>query len=101
MNQAEIQALFAQFASPLTPLAAISGAKESMETLDKNLWIAMLGGEEIENQMWEQMRQADDGDSGMLDLIRRCFAEEMKPALGVEQLDALREHYGMKVKRDD
>ncbi len=101
MNQTEIHALFTQFAAPLVPLAALAGSKESMETLAKNLWIAALGGEEIENEMWEQMQQADEGDSGLLDSVRWCFDEEMKPALGKEQLAALRKHYGIKVELDD
>lgn len=101
MNQTEIHALFTQFAAPLVPLATLAGSEKSMETLAKNLWIAALGGEEIENEMWEQMQQADDSDSGLLDSIRWCFVEKMKPALGEQQLAALRKHYGIKVQPND
>jgi hypothetical protein len=90
MEQSDIQKLFIGFAAPLFGFAALGGRKKSVEELARNLWVAMLAGNEAEEQMWTSLA---DADADLCDTVKRCYFEEMKPLVSKEQLAALRQRY--------
>ena len=98
MDQEEVQSLFERFAAPLAAYVALGGRKESMETVARSLWVSMIGGPEIEEQMWTELGKPGNVDVNLLESIRRCYLEEMKPAISDEQLAALRRRYGIRVE---
>jgi len=93
MKQEEIRKHFAEFAAPLTSFVALGSDKESVEQLARNLWAAMLGGEEVEQQLWSALEENGQIDTSILDLVKRCYDEDMKPTLSQDQLMELRQHY--------
>jgi hypothetical protein len=101
MEQTEIQSLFRGFAAPLAPYVKLGGRKEAIETLARNLWMAMLAGPAAEREVWETMQGAEDVPVEFLELIHRCYRNEMKAAVTAEQLAALREHYGIRAHEEN
>ena len=89
-----IRRQFAEFAAPLVSFIAFGSEKESVEVLAKNLWAAMLDGEEVEQQLWLALEENGQIDANILALVRRCFYEDMKTTLSPDQLTELRNHYG-------
>jgi len=100
MDQTDIQSLFRKFASPLAQYVTLGGRQEAVETLARNLWMAMLAGSAAEKEAWETMRGAADVPGDFLDLIHNCYRDQMKPAVSPEQLAALRKHYGIRVPEE-
>ena len=96
MDQEDVQSLFERFAAPLAAYVALGGRKESMEMVARSLWVTMIGGPQIEEQMWTDMRETGDVDASLLESIRTCYAEEMKPVVSDEQLAALRQRYNIR-----
>ena len=70
---------------------------EHAEMLVRVLWMAMITDREFEEQTWKTLRTRGNLDDDLLDAIRTCYFEKMKPVVGPEQLAALRERY--KVRR--
>ena len=95
MDQAEIQQMFRHFSEPLAFYAALGARKEAVESLARNLWAALLGGEELEAATWQQIEQSGGIDGSLLASVRACYDTEMKPRVSGEQLDSLRRHYGI------
>jgi hypothetical protein len=71
----------------------LGGRQGAAETLARNLWLAMLAGPEAEEEVWRAMGEASGADVGLLESLRQCYLNQMKPAVGRQQLDDLREHY--------
>jgi hypothetical protein len=97
MEQTDIQSLFREFAAPLGQYMTLGGRKEAVETLARNLWMAMLAGPAAEKELWEAMQGAAEVPGEFVDIIHRCYRDEMKPTVSAEQLAALRKHYGIRV----
>jgi len=97
MKQDEIRTQFSEFAVPLTSFVSLGSQKDSVEVLAKNLWAAMLGGDEVEKELWSALEENGQIDANVLALVRRCFYEDMKPTLSLDQLAKLREHYGFEM----
>jgi hypothetical protein len=91
MEQKEVQAVFLRFATPLTTLVALGADKKAATELSRNLWMAMIGGADVEEQVFEAMRQTS---SELYDVLHRCYTEQMKPQVSEEELEALRTRYG-------
>jgi hypothetical protein len=101
MEQTDIQSLFRQFAAPLGRFRTLGGRKEALETLARNLWMAMLAGPAAETELWEAMQAAADVPREFSELIQSCYRDEMKPTVTAENLAALRAHYGIRVVEED
>jgi hypothetical protein len=96
MNQNEAQALFLKFAAPLAFYVRLGGRKEAIESVARTLWAAMLGGPAVEEQVWNSLRTSEV-DSGVIESIRACYYDEMRPQLSDEDLGALRQRYGIEM----
>ena len=91
MKQKEVQATFLRFATPLTTLVALGADKEAATELSRNLWMALIGGPDVEEHVFAAMRETS---SDLYDVLHRCYTEQMKPQVSDEELAALRERYG-------
>ena|ERR1700722_8078851 len=97
MDQAEVQTLFRKFAAPLAGYAATSPArKELAEMLARNLWTAMIGGPEMEEETWKVFKKHAKLDDDTLQPIKKLYFEQMKPVVTEEQLVALRQRYRLR-----
>ena len=101
MEQTDIQSLFREFATPLGRYVTLGGRKEAVETLARNLWMAMLAGPAAEKEFWDTMQGAAEVPSESVELIHRCYRDEMKPTVSGEQLASLRKQYGIRVTEED
>ena len=90
MQQDEVQAVFVRFAAPLMSLVALGASQEAANELSRNLWLALIGGEEVERQLFDAMRESS---SELYDVLQRCYTEQMKPQVSAEVLAALRARY--------
>lgn len=61
----------------------------------------MITGPEIEVETWEILKTKGNLDDELLDSIRSCYYEKMKPVVGAEQLAALRDRYKVTKDLDD
>ena len=94
MDRSEEEALFRQFAAPLTEYAAISpDRRELAELLARTLWLAVIAGPETEEQTWEFLKQQTSLDEESLQPIQEMYYEQMKPVPNEAQLAALRTRY--------
>jgi hypothetical protein len=90
MNETVVNELFSRFAAPLVPFVQLGADVEAAEALARNLWIAMICGGETEQQVWDQLHAAN---SELFDILRRCYADQMRPTVDDETLARLREWY--------
>ncbi len=97
MTPEEVQDLFLKFATPLAFYVRLGGRKEAMESVARTLWVAMLGGPSVEDQVWRELKNSPHIESGLIESIQTCYREEMKPQLSEENLTALRLRYGIKI----
>jgi hypothetical protein len=93
LDQTAIQALFQEFAAPLGRYVTLGGRAEAATELARNLWVALIAGPEAEEQVWQSMQESAGGQVGLLESVRACYLEEMKPVVSRQQLAALRDHY--------
>ena len=91
MEQEEVQAAFVRFAAPMMSLVALGADKKAANELSRNLWVAMIGGPGVEQEVFDAMR---DTDSDLYDVLHRCYTEQMKTQVSADELAALRERYG-------
>ena len=91
MEQNEVQAAFLRFATPLSALVDLGADKKAATELSRNLWMAMIGGPEVEEQVFDAMRETN---SELYDVLHRCYTEQMKTQVSDEELAALRLRYG-------
>ena len=98
MNQEEAQALFQKFAAPLAPHVTSADRKESAESLVRSLWLALLTGPEIEEALWKGLKDTAKLDDDLIEAVKQCYEEKMKPVVSAEQLAALRQLYQVKRK---
>jgi hypothetical protein len=91
VEQKEVQATFLRFATPLTTLVALGADKKAATELSRNLWMAMIGGPDVEEQVFEAMRETS---SDLYDVLHRCYTEDMKTQVSDDELAALRARYG-------
>ena len=96
MDRSAIQELFQEFAAPLGKYVVLGGRKEAATQLASNLWAALIAGPQAELQMWESLEQSGGAYAAMLDSIRTCYLEQMKPVVSSETLAAIRQHYGIR-----
>ena len=97
MTDKEVHDLLQEFAAPLAPYVTSPDRETSAKALVETLWLAMITGPEIEVETWEILKTKGNLDDKLLDSIRSCYYEKMKPVVGAEQLVALRDRY--KVRR--
>ena len=97
MTDQEVRDLLQKFAAPLSPYVTSPARKASAEMLVRVLWMAMITDREFEEQTWKTLKKRGRLDDDLLDAIRTCYYEKMKPVVGTEQLAALRKRY--KVRR--
>jgi hypothetical protein len=97
MNQEEAQALFQKFAAPLAPYVTSAARKEAAESLARSLWLALVTGPEIEETVWRGLKDTARLDDDLIEALKQCYEEKMKPVVSGEQLAALRQRY--KVER--
>lgn len=90
MEQEEVQAAFIRFAAPLMSLVAMGADKAAADELSRNLWVAMIGGPDVEQQVFDAMRESS---SELYDVLQRCYAEQMKPQVSDQELADLRARY--------
>ena len=91
MKKNEVQDAFVRFAAPLMSLVALGADKAATNELARNLWVAMIGGPDVESQVFDAMRESS---SELYDVLHRCYTEQMKTQVSDEELAALRERYG-------
>ncbi len=97
MTDKEVHDLLQEFAAPLSPYVTSPDRETSAKALVETLWLAMITGPEIEEETWKILKTKGNLDDELLDSIRSCYYEKMKPVVSSEQLAALRERY--KVRR--
>ena len=97
MNQEEAQALFRKFAAPLAPYVTTAARKEAAESLVRSLWLALVTGPEIEEALWKELKDTANLDDDLIEALKQCYQEKMKPVVSPEQLAGLRQRY--KVQR--
>jgi hypothetical protein len=97
MTDKEVHDLLQAFAAPLSPYVTSPDRETSAKALVEILWLAMITAPEIEEETWTILKTKGNLDEELLDSIRTCYYERMKPVVGAEQLAALRERY--KVRR--
>lgn len=95
MDQAEVQQLFRRFAEPLAEYVLLGARKESAEALARNLWAALIGGEEVEKETWHAIEQTGGIDANLLHSVRACYENEMKPKISANELAMVRARYGI------
>jgi predicted nucleic acid-binding protein len=94
MSQAEVQALFRQFGSPLAQYASTSPDRQELaEMLITNLWSAMIAGPQVEEETWSVLKTKAHLSDEHLEPIREVYYQQMKPTVSEEQLAALRLRY--------
>ncbi len=91
MEQQEVQAAFKRFAAPLMAFVSLGADQAAANELSRNLWLAMIGGPDIEKKVFDAMRESS---SELHDVLHRCYIEQMKTQVSDEELAALRERYG-------
>jgi hypothetical protein len=98
MTQADVQALFQKFAAPLAPYVTSAGRQRGAEMLARTLWQALILGPEMEAATWKALK--DDGKiaDDLIEAIRQCYTEKMKPVVNEEQLAVLRQRYEVQGK---
>jgi hypothetical protein len=97
MTDKEVNDLLQEFAAPLSPYVTSPDRETSAKALVETLWLAMITGPEIEEETWKTLKTKGNLDDDLLDSIRTCYYEKMKPVVSAEQLAALRDRY--KVRR--
>src|SRR4029077_3865722 len=97
MNQEEAQALFQKFAAPLAPYVTSAGRIETAESLARSLWLALVTGPEIEETVWKGLRDTARLDDDLIEALKQCYEEKMKPVDSGARHAALRQRY--KVER--
>ena len=97
MTDKEVHDLLQEFADPLSPYVTSPDREASAKALVETLWLALITGPEIEEVTWKTLKTKGNLDDDLLDWIRTCYSEKMKPVVGAEQLAALRVRY--KVRR--
>lgn len=97
MTDKDVHDLLQAFAAPLSPYVTSPARETSAKALVEILWLATITGPEIEEETWKILKTKGNLDDDLLDSIRTCYYEKMKPVVGAEQLVALRERY--KVRR--
>lgn len=98
MTDAEAKALFQAFAEPIFWNAKAAAARPMAESLARSLWLALLTGPEIEQTIWELLKEKMHLDDESLDLVREVYTSKMKPQISPEQLAALRLRYKIQRK---
>src|ERR1022692_2438604 len=100
MDQAKVQALFRQFASPLADYAAISTQRrEGAEFMARTLWTALIAGPEMEEETWKILKTTGKLDADSLLAIQELYYEKMKPVVTDEEIADLRQRYQLKRKK--
>jgi hypothetical protein len=92
MHEDEIRELFQQFATPLASFVSLGARQGSAEQIARNLWAALLGGPDVEAEVW---RAVEGTESALVDTLKQCYETEMKPLVTRQQLTDLRSHYGI------
>ncbi len=95
MDVETIQSVFQRFAGPLYGFSALGGRKDAIDELARNLWLVLLGGPAAEREFWEQM---DQSQNDLAESVRECYQQQMKPLVEDDELQQVREHYGIQVK---
>jgi hypothetical protein len=97
MEHAEAQALFRKFAAPLAGYAATSPPRQALaEMLARNLWMAMIAGPAMEEEMWKVFQKRANLDDDSLQPIKQLYFEQMKSVITDEQIAALRQRYRLR-----
>ena len=92
MEQAEVQALFRKFSTPLADYGATSAArKELAEMLARILWRAMIAGTETEEEIRNVLKSTRKLGDDSLQAIQQLYFNQMRPLVSEEQIAALRE----------
>ena len=91
MEQNEVQAAFVRFAAPLVALVSLGADTKATNELSRNLWVAMIGGPDVEKQVFDAMRESS---SELYEVLHRCYTEQMKTQVSDEELASLRARYG-------
>ena len=90
MEKVEVQAIFVRFSAPLMSLVALGADREAANELARNLWMALIGGEDAERQVFDAMRETS---SELYGVLERCYTQEMKTQVSADELARLRERY--------
>lgn len=95
MNESEVQALFLRFAQPMAPLRDAGANQQTLNSLARSLWAAMIGGDAAEQSLWNALREDAAVDEAVIGVVQLCYQQEMKPAVSEQELTALRARYGI------
>jgi len=92
----QIREQFLLFSQPIAVYATLGARKQAVESLAKNLWVAMVGGELAEQKLWQALKEQPGIDDSLYASLQACYETEMKPAIAPATLAAVRQHYGIK-----
>ncbi len=95
MTPEEIRDQYRLFSQPIAFYAALGARKEAVESLARNMWAALLGGEAAEQALWQSLHNEPGLDASLLASLKACYETEMKPTITPDMLQRIREHYGL------
>ena len=99
MDQAEVQALFRRFSSPLAGYVSTSPERKGLaEMLVRNLWMALIAGPEMEEETWRILKTTGKLNDDSLKVIQETYYDQMKPVVGEEKRAELRGRYSLRRK---
>jgi hypothetical protein len=96
----EAQDLFQKFSAPLFRAANSYTRKEAAHELAKSLWIALITGPEVEDNVFQTLKETGISFEG-IQVIKDRYYIEMKPIITMEELQSLKARYNVKKKKHD
>lgn len=99
LTDQEAQELFARFAAPVFRAAKSPSQRKGAQRLAQVLWLALVTGPEIEDAVFQSLKEVDGLEAEDLALIKERYCSEMKPSITEEELWALKERYKVKKKQ--
>jgi hypothetical protein len=100
MESSEVQALYEKFAAPLADYAAKSARhREFADMLVRNLWMAMIGGRQLEDETWDILQDVASLSANALEPLKQLYYVAMRTSVTDADLASLREFYQMKPRK--
>jgi hypothetical protein len=78
---------------PARPVCNVGRPERSCGEPGQKPWLALVTGPEIEETVWKGLRDTARPDDDLIEALKPCYEEKMKPVVSGEQLAALRQRY--------
>jgi len=98
LTDREAQELFAKFAAPVFRAAKSPPQRKGAQRLAQALWLSLVTGPEIEEAVFQSLKEVYGLAAEDLAIIKERYYREMKPSITEEELQALKARYKVKKK---